>query len=195
MNSYVDLRPFSRQPFRTMHQYEVLRSILNSLGTGKKVPTYIVEIENKSFAIKQSEALSLIENINKYSSGHSPKCGYSLSTFTEISSNLDKSNFDFELLKYEESEWMIPEISSDFDLYLSWVQISKHTEVTVVVDDISQLTNNLPVGQSSSVDWSRIYRWIVKQNNIYFTEENVQSEFNELFGISEHGIQKLISIF
>lgn len=195
MNSYFDLRPFSRQPFRTMHQYEVLRSVLNTLGTGKKTPTYIVEIEKKSFAITQSEALGLIEYICKYSSGHSPECGFSLSTFTEISSSLVKSNFDFELLKYEESEWMIPEISSDFDLYLSWVEISKHIEVSLVVDDISQLTNNLPVGQSSSVDWSRIYRWIVKQNNIYFIEENVRSEFNELFGISERGIQKVISIF
>lgn len=194
MNNYIDLRPYSRQPFRSQYQQEVLRRVLNVFSEAKTEPIYIVEFNQECFAITQLDAINLIEDICLGSSGHSEQCGISRSIFSEKFATLNKFRFDFELLKYQESEWMIPEVTPDFDLYVSWDEISKHTQVTLAIDDVSKLTENLPVGLHSSVEWSRMFRWIVKQKYIYFTSKNVRSEFNQLFAIPEDKSQNQVCI-
>lgn len=194
MNKYLDLRPFSRQPYRSEYQQDDLRRVLYKFSEGNPEPIYIFEFKQECFAISQFDAINFIEEICSGSSGHSEQCEISRSIFREKFSTLNKIPFDFELLKYEESEWMIPEVTPDFDLYISWDEISKHTQVSVAINDVSKLNENLPVGPHSSVEWSRMFRWILKQKYIYFTSKNVQSEFNQLFAVPDDESQHQVCI-
>lgn len=194
MITYFDLRPFSRQPFRTPLQQELLWRILATDNNDQLNIFYVMDFEENCFAIPHIEAAGFVEKIISMGSGHSSECNFSKSKFNEHFPKIQKSQFDFEVLKYEESEWVVPELSSDFDLYVSWREISKHVSVKVVVSDLSKLTKNLPVGQDSSVEWSRIFRWVVQQKKIIFTSPNAQSEFIQLLGVPEDEIPQKLTL-